>query len=366
MSELGDVLELLYGARTRFRSVRLEAEEHRNYRLQRQAYERAQREQSVTTYAQLTGDGDLPEEGEATLRLWFEQPNRFREERVESGREMLHLGDGLRWWVSSPEWATVVQEGNGWEQEASIARTLLDPAGLIPATELEVRGRSQVAGRNGIALHATPRGPHPHPPLAWGASTHELVVDAERGVLLRVASSLDSVVFETVSVTTIAFDEPLDARLFRYEAAEGEEVLRPEDVSPGATMAIEEAAKRASFTVLVPASLGPGWRTHALYVAGRARIPETVHISLFREEGTNNVSIRETAPPFERWQLNRTEERQQEGTTLHVSGDEWPRVLVERHGTCAELNSQTYTTDELVALALTLVPAAHERPPLLG
>jgi protein-disulfide isomerase-like protein with CxxC motif len=133
-------------------------------------------------------------------------------------------------------------------------------------------------------------------------------------------------------------------------------------VSPGEPVSVEEAAARASFTVLVPGSLGRGWHTHVLYVAGRDRIAETVHISLYRDEGMNSVSLRETAPPFESWQLNGTEEREQEGTTLRVSSDGFPRVLAEREDTCVELSSQSYTPEEL---AVTRVPAAKERPPLV-
>jgi len=367
VSELGHVLELLYGARDRYESARLEAHERRNHRLQSEAYERAQRQHSgavsVTLYAPLD---DAPEESETTIRLWFEQPNRFREERIQNGHEMLLVGDGARWWTSSPEWATVVQEGDGWAQADASSRTLLDPALLISDLALEIRGQTEAAGRAAVALDARPRHPlHHSPPLPRGATGHELVADAERGVLLRVASTLDGVVFDALDVTEIAFDEALDDRLFRYEPPPGEEVLQPKDVSPGKPVSVEEAARRASFTVLVPSSLGPGWHVHALYVAGRGRIDETLHISLFRDDGVHSVGIRQTARPFERWQLNGTEERRETGTTLRVADGGWTRVLVESEGTCVELSSATYSVDELVELALSLRPAPHERPRLI-
>ena len=46
MSELGDVLELLHGARGRYSTARLEARERKRYRLQNEAYERARRRYS--------------------------------------------------------------------------------------------------------------------------------------------------------------------------------------------------------------------------------------------------------------------------------------------------------------------------------
>jgi hypothetical protein len=368
VSELGDVLELLHGARSRYRTVRIDARERRRYRLQSEAYERGRRELSGDVVGTIYGGPvDVPEEGEATIRGWFEQPNRFREERVENGREFLILGDGDRFWTSGPDWPTVVQDGSGWLLANPSLRVLLDPAGLLPLLELEVRGRTTAAGRASLDCHGTPRhGAAFDGPLPLGATEHELLVDAERGVLLRLVSLLDGVPFDTIEVTAAAFDEPLDGSLFRYDPSPGEEVLRPQDVSPGEPVSVEEAAARASFTVLVPGSLGRGWHTHVLYVAGRDRIAETVHISLYRDVGTNSASLRQTAPPFESWQLNGTEVREQEGTTLRVSYEGYARVLVEREGTCVELNSQTYTTAELAELALTLVPAAKQRPPLVG
>jgi len=368
VSELGVVLELLHGARGRFTTARLEAVERRMYRLQNEAYERARRRYASDVVAISYGPPvDLPEEGEVKISGWFTQPHRFREERVENGREFLVLGDGTRFWTSGPDWPTVVQEGVGWALVNPSMRLLLDPSALLPLLELEVRGPTTGAGRDAIAVHGTPRDAAAFDvPLPVGATEHELLVDRERGVILRVASLLDGVAFDTIEVTDAAFDEPLDEGLFRYEPSAGEEVLRPQDVSPGEPVPVEEAAARASFTVFVPGSLGRGWHTHVLYVAGRDRVAETVHISLYRDEGMNSVSLRETAPPFESWQLNGTEERNRDGTTLRVSTDGFARVLCERDGTCVELNSQTYTPEELAELALTLVPAAEERPPLVG
>ena len=363
------MLELLYGARDRYSTARLDAREHRRYRLQNEAYERARH-----TYAQgelvaisYSAPVDLPEEGEATVRSWFAQPNRFREERVENGRRDLVLGDGTRFWTSSPEWATVVQDGVGWTLVNPSTRVLLDPSALLPLLDFEVGGAATGAGREAVVVRGTPRDYASFDvPLPIGATEHQLLVDAERGVLLRVESLLEGVAFDTIEVTGAAFDEPLDAALFSYEPSPGEEVLRPQDVSPGEPVTVEEAAARASFTVLVPGSLGRGWHTHVMYGRGRERIVETVHISLYRDEGTNSVSLRETSPPFESWQLNGTEELERDGATLRVTTGEFPRVLVEREGTCVELSSQTYTPDELAELALTLVPARTERPPLVG
>ena len=44
-------------------------------------------------------------------------------------------------------------------------------------------------------------------PLWWGADDYELVVDAERGTILRLASRLEGRAFDTTEVLDISFDE---------------------------------------------------------------------------------------------------------------------------------------------------------------
>ncbi len=53
----------------------------------------------------------------------------------------------------------------------------------------------------------------PRPP-ELGADEHEVVVDAERGVLLRCASRLRGEDFDALEVEEIHFDEHLDAEVF--------------------------------------------------------------------------------------------------------------------------------------------------------
>jgi outer membrane lipoprotein-sorting protein len=374
MSELGDLLELLHGASGRYRTVRLEAREWRHNHRLIEAYDRLVREARGSGGQIVLGDpGEAPAETEVELRIWFEAPNRVREERLEAGRLCTAVANGMRWWTSMPEWATVVEEGDGWARGAvaQTARVLLDPGLLLGSVELALRGRSEAAGREAIAVSATPRpgAQHVGPELlSQGATRHELLVDAERGVLLSVTAFLDQAAFSTIEVRESVFDAPIDASVFSYEAAEGEEILRPQDVSPGEPVTIEEAVRRASFTVLVPRSLGRGWRMHVLSTPGRDRPPlrETVHVSLFREDATHSVSIRQTAPPFERWQRNGTDRIERDGRELWVADTGWHRVLLEREGTCVELGSQTIEAEELVELALALEPAPTERPPLLG
>ena len=54
----------------------------------------------------------------------------------------------------------------------------------------------------------------PPDPLCWGADEYEVVVDAERGVLIRCASRLRGEDFDALEVEEIHFDEPLGAEVF--------------------------------------------------------------------------------------------------------------------------------------------------------
>jgi hypothetical protein len=370
MSELGDVLELLHGAHRRYRTVRLVAREWRHNTRLLAAYEQAMRASGVGSYRS-TQDKGVPAETDVAVRVWFEQPNRYREERDQAGRRWVAASDGLRWWTAMPDWATIAEEGDGWLRGhvGQETRPLLDPARLAGVVDLEPAGRGEAAGRPAYAVTATPR-PGVYPDvdvLATGADRHELLVDAERGLLLAVTSSRSGEPFSSIHVDEIAFDEPIDAAGFAHEAEPGELVLGLREAA-GEDVSIEEAARRASFTVLVPRELSRGWQMHVLYTPGAdgSRLRETVSLTLYREDATHSIAIRQTSPPFERWQLNGTEPVDRGGRDLQVSREGWGRVLVEQSGTSVELSSGSVETDELVDLALALSPAPTELPPLLA
>jgi hypothetical protein len=131
---------------------------------------------------------------------------------------------------------------------------------------------------------------------------------------------------------------------------------------------VEEAARKASFTVYVPRTLGHGWRCHVLYTPGHegTAVRETVTLALYRDDATHSLTLRQTAGPFESWQRSGTEDAERAGRQLRVSTGPWHRVLVEQDGTFVELDSGTVQIEALVELALSLVVAPTEPPPLVG
>ncbi len=84
--------------------------------------------------------------------------------------------------------------------------------------DLTVEGSVSWAGRDAVRLVGVPGtewdwGWDPDP-LSWGADEYEVLVDTERGVLLRCASRLRGQDFDALEVEEIYFDEQLGKEVF--------------------------------------------------------------------------------------------------------------------------------------------------------
>ena len=86
----------------------------------------------------------------------------------------------------------------------------------LDALELRPTGRARVAGREAIRVSAVKPGgwEYPPEPLWWGADDYELLVDAERGVILSLASRIDGRAFDVTEVLDVAFDEAFPEETF--------------------------------------------------------------------------------------------------------------------------------------------------------
>ena len=127
MSELAELLELLYLARTRWRTVRLTMTDWTHLDRQQDAYERS---------LGLEGTSPPHSWGElsATSRTWAEAGGRYRQER--EGVTLVHDGD--RTWLATPESGVVEHESRGMRP---IGDELLDPASFLPGFDFELAGR---------------------------------------------------------------------------------------------------------------------------------------------------------------------------------------------------------------------------------
>ena len=181
------------------------------------------------TYGQDSDTPSLPryetENFERVWKVWHERPDRWRQEAQfpdGSGTEYRIIDGKSFWFYSREEGAHAATTATGtFGPEFEIAY-VFDPDSGAPDLsypEMRVVGRVLHAGREALRVEATMPGgwEFPPEPLWWGADDYELVVDAERGAILRLASRLGGRAFDVTEVLEIAFDESFPEGTFALD-----------------------------------------------------------------------------------------------------------------------------------------------------
>ena len=269
MTALGDLLELIDSAAGSYRTVRMATVRRTvtpglRAALERHAETLRRRGDSEEPWQLEHVRREVRPVVESRLRLWHAPPHRWR---VEQPGGSLFVDDGEREWHFTPPdaaWTHRSQRATVWGIEQ-----LLDPARLLPALLLEPTGETTWAGRHAIRVRSPSRGREDqlaYEQLTPGADAHELLVDAERGTVLRLASLLGGEEIVTLDVEEIAFDEE-PAGWFVFEPPAGVEVVDAEAPRPEPQeMTLAEAAAHAPFTVLAPRRAPAGATLHVSYV----------------------------------------------------------------------------------------------------
>jgi outer membrane lipoprotein-sorting protein len=376
---LGEVLELLYDARNRWRTARGVLLHRHSLRLTTEGIRREQRRQrrspgrgSVVQFAlATTGDGEPPPDiHEVRTRFWWEPPNRLRE---ESDAQTI-VRDGELWWMYTPDIGAVSNAGLPDEERARFGagggdelRQFLDPSGLTGVLEFD---RIEPAG-DVFLVHARPRVDlddfHVHMRLgvSTGADRFELVVDRARGVVLRRTAYLGDDEMSSAELAEIAFDENFPDGTFVFVPPPGEEVRSPETAHR--TYTLEEAIAEAPFAVFVFPATPEGWgEPHVSYHPSRLRPPMEPMLALFyhRSGGTGSLILTESGagedklswPGFD----PQLEEIERNGVvyTTCAPDDELgtpSAVGFTRDGTTIRLQSDALGLEELLELATALV-----------
>ncbi len=310
MSELGELLELLYGARHSFRTARGVLRRTYSWRLTQEAMKRENarhkrgRGGSVQLMAFATGGPSAeepPDVHEERIRFWFEPPERLREE-AEAPPHSSHTTvlDGDLWWTYSPDWGATSNVGLSEEEAANVRagggepfRLLLDPSGMLGMLEFE----SVDAEEGRLLVRARPRDDlddfHRHMLPVHGADALELVVDRKRGVVLRLAAYLDGQQLSLAEFEELAFDEVFPEGTFVFVPPPGEEIRAPE-VASHREYSLEEVAELAGFRVFGVPELPEGqWRLHVHYSPPRRRPPIQANVALFyhRADGRGSLIV---------------------------------------------------------------------------
>jgi len=370
MSELGDLLELLHRARDRWRTVRATIRVWRHNERSEAAWQAwADQSTSAVTHFGTAEGPPQPETSESLTRLWIDG-DRVREEHEG---EYPHLGirRGKLWWIYDEVNGAVSNEDNP-DHGSSVGerfRRLFDPSRISGGVRFELLGRTTAGGRDGIRVRLIPRrtdNPHRDLDVPFGADDHELVVDAERGVLLRVASRIGGEDFYVEEMLDVAFDELLPDELFVFELPEGETIRSAAARFSMRDCSIEEAQREASFTVWIPGRLDPGWEMRVHYLPGEERppSPESVSVHYWRQDASHQFALHETAAGEQDPWAGDWEPSERNVEELLVATHPQARVRVERDGTQVIIHSETLDLERLLELVDILVPAPSEPPPL--
>jgi hypothetical protein len=371
MGGLGDLLELLHTATSRCRTIR--ACIHDWTHVERSA--RAAQAHAETTGTGWTaygppGDDPPPELIEATTHVWLARPRGLRFEREHpDGTRWMEVDDGERRWNWAPGYPATVGESRpgsiyyGFEH-------LFDPGLLLGRLTLEPGGEAAWAGRDGYRVRAVDRSVEWHGPphLPEGADERELLVDAERGIVLRLASLFEGEEFAVSELVAVAFDEDFPPETFALSVPDGTEVVDMEASPPPRheLVTVEEAQRRLPFTVLVPRRVPDRsvLRVHLMPGDERLKLAPAAALVYEVENGTHTLSIRESA------ETRRVPRRG--GEQIVENGQElqlWEtygrrQVGLERGGTQVLVDSDL-DRDTLLEIARSLAPAPEEPPRLV-
>jgi outer membrane lipoprotein-sorting protein len=371
----GDVLALLHGAHRSFRTVRLEARMWRHHERTRRAVARREEQGGGRSGMVLIALGSGPaappaEIEEEHVRLWFAWPDRLRE---ESGESVL-VQVGSTWWSYDPQ---IGARTNGEAPDHGHGirlHGLLDPAVLIADHEFAVRGWTSQAGRRALRTEAVPR-PRSivlaHSARPYGELPVELLVDAERGVLLRRTDLVDGEPLALTEVTAIEFDEALPADTFAFASPDGTPVrdVREHFESMHRRVASpQEAAALVPFTLFAP-RVRAGWicQHAAVHPADeRTRRPASATLHFAGDRAESQLVARECAadgselpatPDGSDWRIEHVAARDVRLWDPGEGQRGYPRIaVIERGGTQIQLMAHGVEDGALRSLAAGLVP----------
>lgn len=102
-------------------------------------------------------------------------------------------------------------------------REVWDPAHLVPLLIFDQASHATFRARDAIQVLARPRQHADETAsIPWpGSDEYELIVDTERGVLLRLGARVAGQEFASQEVEWVTFDEPVADALFRPDGEPG-------------------------------------------------------------------------------------------------------------------------------------------------
>jgi hypothetical protein len=380
VSELGEILELIHTSVGRWRTVQASGREWVHHARSRESWERSIPTDRGSSVIVAFGEDEAgpPEPDESVERwlLYMEKPNKTRAEFTVGAESVRAVTVGNTWWSWSASGEVSTNDGDPHQSHGTgPGRALVDPAAILPMVELDIGSRRSFLDRPAIEVIATPSsiGEEDEESLEWRSATHglgtganeyALLVDAERGILLRSEARLGGQPFRILEVESVAFDVELPGGTFDPPKERDIERL-------GSTrmVSLPELPTAVSFTVLVPEQPPFGPPDVRIDPADhRHGIPEQVHINYWSpldgEENRQFWLIESAEATSDRqWVEWEEESGILFGEERHIR----PVLRIARRehlGTHVEIQSYYLGTDELVGLARSLVPLPETSQPV--
>jgi hypothetical protein len=387
LGELGDVLELLHGARHSYTTIHARLEDRVDWRRHPRGVDRwrdwrreahaglSEPFREILIGAEGGSASVAPDQSTGLGEVWIERPDRSRLDLSVDGPSGLHrvvairVGHQNRSYHSNPGVRSL--EGAVFSRSRFVR--LFEPWTLLGHFEFELKEEFEHrSGRMAVLLSGVPSGPTlpwPSLGLAPGASSFEFVVDASRGVLLGIQARADETTIEHTELTDIVFDEAIAPALFTDLPGSPNDVALPEarvgasDLGGARLVTLEQAAEMCRFRVFEPVGIPADAIPTVTVVPGIGGDPDKQRLSIryARPAPTTWLRVLETAESHA-WTDRRTWRRVElDGIEFFVwesTGlpSELPRaVQVRRDGTLVELQSEIPVAD-LVELAKSLAP----------
>jgi hypothetical protein len=375
VSELGDLLELLHTSDQRWRTVRMAGREWRHEARLLEAFHREAARRRGTV-AMMWGHGTgapKPIDREDRWALWVAPEGRVRAEFSVGEEEIVAVLRGNQWWHWSPSTGgqtNAADPSDGGSHGTGPGAALLETAAILPALTFEITGKAKTARRSALAVRATPVQSERDLPvlsglhgIGSGADEYRLLLDAERGVLLRAEALLGGEPFRLLELNEVGFDEELPAETFTLDLPPGQAFSAPPEYRD---VPLDRLPGEVAFTVFVPEHppvaadpmepVEPPRTAMIMPAAPRWNVPLHVHFTYQLGPG-RMLTLRESAEPMP---VHEDQELTPRGDLLvgedRTSSPGRTNIRLRRDGTHVELEAMGMSLDELVALAATLVP----------
>jgi hypothetical protein len=366
VDELADVVAMLRAPGARWRTLQAVGREWRHYALLDEALSASTPQGALGGEEGLVGNSGErgPEQGEEIWRWWSDVPDRLRVEFAVGGETVTVWLHGSTWWSWSPSQGAETNEGrqNVSHDGGGPGRVLVAPARAARVLDFELVGPLTFLSRPAWRLRArlVSRGDSDLDHLGSGADEYGLVVDAERGFLLRAEARLDAEPFRVLEMTEVVVDADVADGVFTPEAPDGG---RFEYIEPVRDLTLEELPGAVAFQVFVPAQ-PPGRDAFVQVFSPKPRSasqPSAV-ISYFVLQPSGeygNLWVSESAQAHQTMPQSTDTWKQVDDflvSTDHSEGYLRCKVLLEREGTHIHLESTAIAEHDLIDLGRSSVP----------